>query len=103
MMPLAFPTRPRHPARMHMDTDLETALLGPVIPDRSCGDCTMCCTILTVDTPDFKKAAGAPCAHLGEQGCSIHAVRPHICRTWFCAWRRVQAMPLQLTHHGIAV
>ena len=93
MMPLAFPTRPRHAARMHMDTDLETALLGPVILDRSCGDCTMCCTILTVDTPDFKKAAGAPCAHLGEQGCSIHAVRPHICRTWFCAWRRVQAMP----------
>jgi len=74
-------------------TDLETTLLGSVLADRTCGDCTACCTVLTVDTPDFKKPAGTPCVHLAQQGCGIHAVRPHICRTWFCAWRRIAEMP----------
>jgi len=78
---------------MSTETDLETALLGPVLADRICADCTACCTVLTVDTPEFKKAAGTPCQHLTSQGCGIHAARPTICRTWFCAWRRVAAMP----------
>lgn len=73
--------------------DLETTLLGPVLPDRSCGDCTACCTELTVDTPDFAKPAGAPCVHLTARGCGIHPVRPTICRTWFCVWRRVARLP----------
>ncbi len=73
--------------------DLETTLLGPVLADRACGDCTACCTELTVDTPEFAKPAGMPCLHLGSQGCGIHAVRPRICRTWFCAWRRVASLP----------
>ena len=78
-----------------MDTaaNLETMLLGPVLADRACGDCAACCTVLTVDTPDFKKRAGTPCGHLVSRGCGIHAERPHICRTWFCAWRRVATMP----------
>lgn len=75
--------------------DLETMLLGPVLPDRDCGACTACCTVLTVDTPDFKKPAGTPCANLTPRGCGIHAVRPTICRTWFCAWRRVADLPEQ--------
>ncbi|WP_303758641.1 YkgJ family cysteine cluster protein [Sphingobium yanoikuyae] len=78
---------------MQTETDLETALLGAILPNRACGDCTICCTILTVDTPDFKKPAGEPCKHLSSHGCTIHAERPHICRTWFCAWRRVSDMP----------
>ncbi|MEC3909374.1 YkgJ family cysteine cluster protein [Sphingobium sp. CR2-8] len=78
---------------MHTENDLETTLLGPVLSNRTCGDCTVCCTILTVDTPDFKKPAETPCTHLSNQGCSIHAVRPHICRTWFCAWRRIADLP----------
>jgi hypothetical protein len=78
---------------MPAQTDLETTLLGPVLADRACGDCTVCCTVLTVDTPDLKKPAGTPCEKLSAHGCSIHAVRPPICRTWFCAWRRLAAMP----------
>lgn len=73
--------------------DVETTLLGPVLADRACGDCTICCTELTVNTPEFAKPAGIPCIHLGERGCGIHAVRPRICRTWFCAWRRVASLP----------
>lgn len=78
---------------MHADTDLETALLGPLVPERTCGDCTVCCTVLKVASPDFSKPADTPCAHLGARGCTIHAVRPRICRDWYCGWRRVAAMP----------
>lgn len=80
-------------AQTRPQADLETTLLGPILPDRSCGDCTACCTELTVDTPEFAKPAGTPCVHLSGQGCGIHAVRPRICRTWFCAWRRVASLP----------
>ncbi|MBS89363.1 MAG: YkgJ family cysteine cluster protein [Sphingobium sp.] len=78
---------------MDIEKDLETTLLGPVLSNRDCGDCTICCTVLTVDTSDFQKPAGKSCPQLTAQGCSIHAVRPHICRTWFCAWRRIADMP----------
>jgi hypothetical protein len=73
--------------------DLETTLLGPVLEDRSCGDCTACCTVLKVDSPDFRKPAGVRCVHLGAGGCGIHPVRPTICRTWFCVWRRMATLP----------
>ncbi|MDP1027753.1 YkgJ family cysteine cluster protein [Sphingomonas sp. KR1UV-12] len=79
--------------REQPDVSVETTLLGPVLEERSCGDCTVCCTTLRVDAPDFQKPAETPCRHIGQSGCTIHAVRPHICRTWFCAWRRVAAMP----------
>ena len=75
------------------DPDVETTLLGPVLPDRACGACQVCCTTLMVDSPDFRKPAETPCALLAAEGCSIHAVRPEICRTWFCAWRRVADLP----------
>jgi Fe-S-cluster containining protein len=78
---------------MAAQEDLETVLLGPVLADRACGDCAVCCTTLTVDTPDFKKPPETPCTHLAARGCGIHAVRPHICRTWFCAWRRMGGLP----------
>ena len=73
--------------------DLETLLLGPVLATRDCGGCTACCITLKVDTPDLKKPAGTPCPQLTATGCSIHAHRPTICRTWFCAWRRLAALP----------
>lgn len=75
------------------DTEIETMLLGSLVPDRACGDCTVCCTVLMVNSPDFAKPAGVPCRHLTTQGCGIHPVRPTICRTWFCAWRRVAELP----------
>jgi Fe-S-cluster containining protein len=75
------------------DSDIEAALLGPLVAGRVCGACTICCTTLKVDTPDLRKPAGVACSCLGARGCSIHPVRPVICRTWFCGWRRVAAMP----------
>lgn len=78
---------------MQTETDVETMLFGPVLADRACGDCTACCTVLTVNTPEFKKPVDTPCGYLCASGCGIHDVRPRICRTWFCAWRRVASMP----------
>ena len=77
---------------MQAPTDLETTLLGPVLAGRDCGDCTVCCTVLKVDSPDFSKPAATPCAFLSSGGCGIHPTRPTICRTWFCAWRRIAAL-----------
>lgn len=79
--------------RAPTDPDIETMLVGPVVPDRECGDCTACCTHLAVNSPDFAKPAGIPCHHLSPDGCSIHATRPPICRTWFCVWRRRADLP----------
>ena len=73
--------------------DLETTIFGPLVPGRECGACTVCCDVLKVDTPDLRKPAGTRCIHLGDDGCGIHAVRPEICRTWFCGWRRAETMP----------
>jgi hypothetical protein len=78
---------------MRTEADLETILLGPVLADRACGDCAVCCTVLKMDAPDFKKPAGIACEHLALHGCGIHAARPDICRSWFCAWRRVANLP----------
>lgn len=73
--------------------DLEAAIFGPLLAGRSCGDCTVCCDALKIDASDFQKAAGTPCVHSTSHGCAIHAVRPDVCRAWFCAWRRVETMP----------
>lgn len=53
---------------------------------RSCGACTLCCTVLRVDELD--KLGGTPCAYLrrGGDGCSIHERRPEICRAYRCHW-----------------
>lgn len=78
---------------MASSMDLEAAIFGPLVADRECGDCTVCCDVLKIDTPDLQKSADTRCTHLGAHGCAIHAVRPSICRAWFCGWRRSAAMP----------
>ena len=68
---------------------------------RSCGTCSLCCTILRVD--ELGKRAGVDCVHLrngqGQElgndpskplavagGCGIHESRPPICRGYRCLW-----------------
>lgn len=55
---------------------------------RSCGACTLCCTLLRVD--ELRKLGGTPCVQLRRApeapGCSIHAERPRICRAYACLW-----------------
>jgi len=55
---------------------------------RSCGECTLCCTLLRVD--ELRKLGGTPCPALraapAAPGCGIHATRPAICRAYSCLW-----------------
>ncbi len=61
-----------------------------LVPGRECGECSVCCVLLNIDTPEFQKMPRTDCAHLapgGKSGCTIHATRPPVCRSYHCAWR----------------
>lgn len=59
-----------------------------LVQGRKCGECSACCTVLDVDTPEFQKLPGKPCSHLCKDGgCSIHETRFPICRSYHCGWR----------------
>jgi Fe-S-cluster containining protein len=52
---------------------------------RSCGTCSLCCTVLRVD--ELSKLGGRDCVHQrGEAGCGIYETRPSICRAYQCLW-----------------
>jgi hypothetical protein len=62
----------------------------PLVPDRTCGGCTECCRAIPLSLPELSKPTGKLCAYAVEDGgCSVHAIRPEACRTWFCLWRVV--------------
>jgi hypothetical protein len=63
---------------------VRSELKSPQEPGRSCGDCTLCCTVLRVD--ELRKLGGVSCAALGARGCTIYERRPHICRAYRCLW-----------------
>ena len=59
-----------------------------LVPNRDCGECTVCCKSLRIDTPELKKRSDVPCPHLSPvKGCSIYDSRPQVCRNWYCGWR----------------
>ncbi|MEJ0026469.1 MAG: hypothetical protein WDN01_10615 [Rhizomicrobium sp.] len=53
---------------------------------RSCGDCTVCCTALAIETAELRKPPGVACAHCTPSGCGIYETRYPICRSYFCGW-----------------
>ncbi|MEJ1970376.1 MAG: hypothetical protein WDN03_17375 [Rhizomicrobium sp.] len=53
---------------------------------KSCGDCTLCCTALAIETRALRKQPGVACAYLAAKGCGIYETRFAICRTYFCGW-----------------
>ena len=55
---------------------------------RSCGECTACCTALTIPDPELRKPAGVPCVYLSPAGgCGIYERRPQVCKSFLCGWR----------------
>ena len=61
--------------------------------ERPCGDCSVCCTHMTIDTPSFAKVAGVACEHCLSPGCGIYETRYDICRTYRCGWKHAAWLP----------
>jgi hypothetical protein len=55
-------------------------------PANPCGECTVCCTVLSIDDGDFHKEAGVDCQHLCKSGCGIYPTRPSLCSTYYCMY-----------------
>lgn len=54
---------------------------------RTCGECTVCCTVARV--PELGKAEHTRCRHCWEgQGCVVYDKRPRSCRAFECEWLR---------------
>src|SRR5687767_1552851 len=55
---------------------------------RACGECTACCTVLSVhDAPSGHKPRQQACPHQVENGCGIYDSRPFSCADFFCGWK----------------
>jgi hypothetical protein len=61
-------------------------LVGLPVRGRSCGSCTLCCTLLPAQLDDGRTKAGERCKHLCSKGCGIYPKRPGSCQTWSCRW-----------------
>lgn len=72
---------------------LADLMYGPPLEDRPCGDCTVCCVVPLIDTPELQKAEGEVCPNCTGGGCAIYEARPQVCRTFNCAWKRIATMP----------
>lgn len=63
-----------------MNDDINPALVG-----RVCGNCTLCCKILSIN--ELKKPQGNWCENCNVgQGCRIYPDRPEECRHFFCGY-----------------
>ena len=59
-----------------------------LVNGRQCGQCSVCCVVLNIDTKEFQKLPGVACGHLGKSGgCTIHATRYPVCQSYHCGWR----------------
>ena len=53
-------------------------------PDRSCGDCNLCCKVMVIAS--LNKPANSWCPHAVKGGCGIYGSHPDDCRTFRCRW-----------------
>jgi hypothetical protein len=76
----------------------ETAPTTAPAARNSCGDCTVCCTVMKVR--ELNKGANTPCVHCtAGTGCNIYNARPESCRVYECLWFRSQAFDKPLPAH----
>jgi hypothetical protein len=69
---------------VELDPDLQEPA-PPIVPGRSCGTCSMCCKVYSIQ--ELNKPAGKWCIHaVRGSGCAIHANRPRACSQFFCSW-----------------
>lgn len=62
----------------------------PVQQHRSCGECTVCCTLLGV--PELNKGAYEACSKL-DGNCTVYSSRPKSCRDFECLWLQDIGLP----------
>jgi hypothetical protein len=61
-----------------------------LVPERECGACMACCSVLAIVEDGMSKPPAVDCEHcIAGGGCAIYATRPGVCRTYFCGWRRL--------------
>ena len=63
---------------------METTTWVPGDPVRACGECALCCKLISVI--DIGKPAGEDCKHCDSKGCMIYEIRPQSCRDYMCLW-----------------
>ena len=57
------------------------------LADRSCGDCTACCSFIPIRSPELEKPSNTLCPHcIAGTGCTVYEIRPDPCRGWYCGW-----------------
>jgi hypothetical protein len=66
-------------------------LTDHLVEGRSCGTCIGCCSIYQI--PTLKKPKYVLCTYCTGTSCTIYNDRPQECRTFYCLWRRIAAMP----------
>jgi hypothetical protein len=63
----------------------------PLVPDRECGDCNVCCVHPMIDDEGLQKPQGVRCHNaLPDNRCAIYESRPSTCRGFFCGWRMLK-------------
>lgn len=61
---------------------------------RECGDCHVCCDLLTTDRARHRNAADRRCPNYArERGCLVPDGRPPACASWHCAWHEFAWLP----------
>jgi hypothetical protein len=56
-----------------------------ILEGRSCGTCTLCCKVLTIEA--LGKPNGQWCPHCVKgRGCTIYSDRPNECRGFYCEY-----------------
>lgn len=68
------------------DESPSLVIYGDPVRGRSCGSCTLCCTLLPTDLPRGKKLANEKCENICSKGCKIYETRPLPCRAFSCRW-----------------
>jgi hypothetical protein len=71
--------------------------MDEALADRPCGDCSVCCTVKPINTPELTKAPGIACRHcLASGGCGIYETRFPVCREYRCSWKILGWIPEQI-------
>jgi hypothetical protein len=54
------------------------------LSQRSCGGCTLCCTVKAID--ELRKPIFSKCSNECTAGCSIYNAKPKSCSDYSCLW-----------------